>query len=137
MVHLGIPLSNNKLKARDFRCLIDKINKKFNHWNIRLLNSSGRIEPVKTVIYPMIQFWIQFSPIPASITNRINSICTNLLWKSKSHSMSWEDMCKTKREGGFGIRKIEDIGKSISIKLIWKFIQGVFMVKVDVQKIMQ
>lgn len=58
VLYLGIPLSDNILKARDFECLIDKINKKFNHWNSKLINISGPIELVKIVIYPMIQFWL-------------------------------------------------------------------------------
>lgn len=38
--------------------------------------------------------------------------------------MSWDDVCKTKGEGGLGIKKLEDITKSTAIKLLWRFIQG-------------
>lgn len=43
VVYLGIPLSNSKLKPRDFGWLIGKIKKKFNHWYSKLLNISGRV----------------------------------------------------------------------------------------------
>lgn len=41
LMYLDISLSNNVLKARDFRRLIDKINKKIKHWSNKLLNISG------------------------------------------------------------------------------------------------
>lgn len=83
VMYLGIPLSNNKLKARDFGPLIENIHKKFNHWKNKLLNVSGRIELVNIVIHPMIQLWIRISQIPGSITKRINSLCANFIWKQK------------------------------------------------------
>jgi hypothetical protein len=122
--YLGIPLSNNTLKARDFGLLIDKINKKFSNWHNRFLNISGRVELIKSVIQPMLHFWLQIAQIPASIIQKINSLCANFLWKSKSHKMSWDEVCKTKNEGGLGIRKIEDIAKSIAAKLLWNYING-------------
>lgn len=38
ITYLRIPLSHSKLKSRDFGILLDKINKKFNHWKKRMLN---------------------------------------------------------------------------------------------------
>jgi hypothetical protein len=122
IIYLGIPLSNNKLRARDFGELIDQINKKFNHWHSKMLNISGRTELIKTVIHPILQFWLQFTQFPVAIIQRINTLCANFLWKSKAHQMKWEEVCRTKSEGGFGIRKIEDISKAVATNLLWKFI---------------
>lgn len=38
--------------------------------------------------------------------------------------MSWDDVCKPKDEGGLVIRKIDDIAKTVAVKLVWHFIQG-------------
>lgn len=88
VLYLGVPLSNNMLKARDFGYLIDKINKKINHKSSKLLNISGRVELIKTVILPMIQFWLQLSQLPMVVKHKINSICANFIWKFKAHNMS-------------------------------------------------
>lgn len=45
-------------------------------------------------------------------------MCANFIWKSKFHNMSWEDVCKTKSEGGLGIKRIEEIAKSVAVKLL-------------------
>lgn len=78
--YLGTPLSHNKLKARDYGPLIEKINKKFNQWSSKQLNISGRCELIKTIIYLLTQFWLQFFQMP--IISKINYICANFLWKS-------------------------------------------------------
>lgn len=66
---------------------------------------------------------MQFSQIPVSVIQRIISLCA-FIWKSKAHKMCWDDVYRTKNEGGFGIRKIYVISKVVAIKLVWKFIQG-------------
>lgn len=38
--------------------------------------------------------------------------------------MSWDLACRTKSKGGVGIRRLEDISKATSIKLVWNFLQG-------------
>lgn len=79
IIYLGIPLSSNKLKARDCGELIDKVNKKHNHWNNKLLIISGQVELVNSVIYPMLHFWLQISQFPGTVIQRINSICANFV----------------------------------------------------------
>lgn len=51
------------------------------------------------------------------------ALCANFIWKSKAHKMCWDDVCKSKNQGGLGIRKIKDIAKAVAVKLVWKFIQ--------------
>lgn len=64
IIYLGIPLSHNKLKCRGFGPLINKINKKFNHWSSRHPNISGRIELVKVVIYPILKILVAILSLP-------------------------------------------------------------------------
>lgn len=86
VIYLGIPLFN-KLKAKDFGDLIDKINKKISQWNSEMHNTSGKIELVKTVIHPMVQFWLQFTQFSVGIIQRISYLCANFIWKSKAQKI--------------------------------------------------
>lgn len=38
--------------------------------------------------------------------------------------MEWDDVCKTRNEGGLGLRRSDDVAKVIAIKLVWKSLQG-------------
>lgn len=89
-----------------------------------MLTISGKIELIKFVSHPMVQFWLQFTQIPMVAIQSINSICDKFIWKSKVHKMSWEDVCKSKQEGGLSIRKFDDMTKAIVIIMVWKFLQG-------------
>lgn len=59
-----------------------------------------------------------------TVNKRINSLYASFIWKSKAHKMNQDDVYKTKNEGGFGIRRIDDIIKAMAVKLVWKFIQN-------------
>lgn len=37
--------------------------------------------------------------------------------------VGWEDVCKTKSEGGLSRGIFEEIEKVVSVKLVWNFIQ--------------
>lgn len=37
--------------------------------------------------------------------------------------MNWDDVCKTKNEGGLGIKIIEDLAEAVAVKLTWNFLQ--------------
>lgn len=71
----------------------------------------------------MIQFWMQFTQFPMAVYQRINSLYATFIWKSNAHKMSWEDVCKNKSEGGFGIHRIEEVAKVIAVKLLWNYLQ--------------
>lgn len=75
-------------------------------------------------MYPIIQFWLQFSQFLVAIIQKINSICANFLWNSKAHKIYWDDVCKTKTEGGLGVRIIDEVTKAMAIKLLWNYING-------------
>jgi len=48
--YLGLPLSQNYLKAKDFTPLLDKFKMKVEGWMSKLLSFAGRVELVKTVL---------------------------------------------------------------------------------------
>lgn len=43
--------------------------------------------------------------------------------------MSWGDVCKTKEEGGIGIRRLEDVAKAINITPVWKYLRDNLRIK--------
>jgi mannosylglycoprotein endo-beta-mannosidase len=122
--YLGIPLSPNYPKARNYLPLLDKLRAKFEGWMVHSLNFAGRLELIKTVIYGTISYWYLTYKFPISISKEIERICANFLWKGHLHSMRWEDVCKTKREGGFGLRSIQNLCDAAGVKKIWRLLNG-------------
>ena len=56
--YLGIPLSINYLKARNYSILIDKCREKIEEWMSSTIFFSGRLELIKTVLLGTLQYWI-------------------------------------------------------------------------------
>jgi len=116
---LGIPLSVNYLKAKDYSELIDRCREKIEGWMSSTLSLSGRVELIKTVLLGTIQYWIQSFKFPVSVITSLESMFSNFLWR-KMHTWASDKICKPKKEEGLDIRRIKDINQAAGLKLVWR-----------------
>ena len=56
--YLGLPLSQNYLKAKDCIPLVDKFRRYVEGWMAKLLSFSGRAELIKTVLSNVLGYWL-------------------------------------------------------------------------------
>ncbi|XP_020266263.1 uncharacterized protein LOC109841729 [Asparagus officinalis] len=120
--YLGLPLSFNYPNAKDFLPLIDKVRKKIEGWMTYSLSFAGRIELIKSVLFSTIAYWYFVYKLPNSTVRSLESIFANFLWKGKLHAINWKDICRPKQEGGFGLRKLNDLCHAAALKLIWRLL---------------
>ncbi|KAK3223169.1 hypothetical protein Dsin_010194 [Dipteronia sinensis] len=64
--------------------------------------------------------------IPDGVAQEIEKIQRIFLWgdgtaKRKLHGVRWEEVCKCKRNGRLGIRRILDKNKGLIAKWIWRY----------------
>lgn len=79
--YLGLPVSSNQIKDKDYARLYDIIQNKIDHWSSKLLSIAGGLELTHTVIIAIIMYWIQAHNIPAKALDKIVKICANFIWK--------------------------------------------------------
>lgn len=120
--YLGLPLSIHYPKSSHYMPLIDKIRMKTEGWMAMSLSFAGRLELIKTVLQSTITHMFLSYNMPMKVIVEIERIFSNFLWNDSMHTMSWIDVCKTKQEGGFGIRRLEDLCRAATIKLIWRLL---------------
>lgn len=120
--YLGMPLHYNYPKSLSFLPLVDKLRSNIEGWMATSLNFAGRLELIKSIIYGSLSYWYMAYNFPQAITNEIERICANFLWKGKLHSISWEAICRPKKEGGFGLRPVKDLCNSAGLKRIWRLL---------------
>ncbi|CAM8905911.1 unnamed protein product [Rhodiola kirilowii] len=107
--YLGLPLTSRSLSKKDCDTLIEKITARLECWSNRFLSRAGR--RVLTVIHA------------------VNASCASFLWKGSGgkrggHLVKWEDVCKSKEEGGLGLKDIEKINLAMVTNQLWGKILG-------------
>lgn len=64
--------------------------------------------------------------LPKRFYAKVDSLCSAFLWKNSTASatgarVSWGDICKPKKEGGLGLRKLEEFEMVFRLKRLWQF----------------
>ncbi|XP_020271020.1 uncharacterized protein LOC109846208 [Asparagus officinalis] len=122
--YLGLPLSINYPKAKNFFPLIDKIRYTIEGWITHSLSFAGRLELIKSVLFSTTAYWYSVYKFPQSTIQSLEAIFANFLWKGKFHAINWKEVCRPKFEGGFGLRKLEDLCRAVALKMIWRMLNN-------------
>ncbi|KAL9664231.1 hypothetical protein QQ045_019630 [Rhodiola kirilowii] len=122
--YLGLPLTSNKLSRKDCGTLIDKLTAQLAYWSNRFLSRAGRRVLVSGVLQAMVFFWARVCMLPKRVIQEVNTICANFLWKGLSdkkggHLISWENVCKDKKDGGLGLKNLEKMNYALVINQMW------------------
>ena len=70
---------------------------------------------------------MQYFSLPGKTTSGLNKIARDFFWnKTNNHrgfpTVSWDKICRPKKFGGLGLRKIEAINNAFQCKLAWKIL---------------
>lgn len=89
-----------------------------------MLSYAGRLQLIKSVMFAIMNNWMQVFPFPKGVLQKIESICRNFLWTggyegSRKAPVAWKDVCKLKSNGGLDIIDIEIWNKANLIRLLW------------------
>lgn len=90
---------------------------------VRHLSFARRLQLIQSVLHSFINFWSSVFPLPKSCFERLESICSAFLWSGAPNSarrekISWDFVCSSKKEGGLGLRKLQDSNQVFGFKLI-------------------
>lgn len=77
--YLGLPLIHGKIKCSHFAPPVEGISKRINEWTTSSLSYAGKLELIVAVVQGMETFWLDTSPMPSSIIDRLDKLCRNLL----------------------------------------------------------
>ena len=112
------------MKKIDFQPLLDKVLYRFNSWTVRHLSFAGRFQLIQSVIYSTIAFWASIFIIPKECIKLLEQMCNAFLWRgaptaARGVKISWISVCTPKKEGGLGLRRLEEWNQVLGLKLIW------------------
>ena len=95
-------------------------------WKKSFLSSGAKIILIKHVLSSIPIHTMAAYDIPKCTIDRIDSILSNFLWGDKDghkkhHWISWDKICHPFKEGGLGIRKLEDVMRALRMKMAWSY----------------
>lgn len=127
--YLGLPLLTKNMTVLDYMPLIEKIRKRIGCWTGRFLSYAGRLQLIKSVITSLVNFWMAAFCLPSGCLKEIERLCSAFLWSglelnNRKTKVSWADICKTKQEGGLGIRNLKEANTVSCLKLIWRILSS-------------
>ncbi|XP_074293517.1 uncharacterized protein LOC141620582 [Silene latifolia] len=122
--YLGVPIKTTRLTTHDCSPLIDKLLNRIRGVGARKLSYAGRLVLVQSVLKTLHNYWAAMFILPNGIISKLESICTNFLWDGevdyiRTPLVSWEKICKPKREGGLGLKNDVLWNKAAVGKLVW------------------
>ncbi|CAN1818068.1 Putative ribonuclease H protein At1g65750 [Linum perenne] len=102
--------------------------KKLDGWKGNSLSFAGRVTLALSVLNSIPSYAMQTAVIPVATTNRIDDTIRNFIWggssvKTKTHLLSWDHICRSKAQGGLGLRKARELNQAYLMKLGWAILK--------------
>jgi len=125
--YLGLPLVSKRLTASDCLPLIEQLRKKIEAWTSRFLSFAGRLNLISSTLWSICNFWMAAFRLPRACIREIDKLCSAFLWSgtelsSNKAKVSWEAICKPKKEGMLGLRSLKEANEVCCLKLIWRIV---------------
>lgn len=124
--YLGLPLDPKRITMATLQPFLERITSKLHSWTVKCLSFAGKIKLIYSVIYGMVNFWSSVFVLPKRFYEKVDSLCSAFLWKNRTSSasgarVSWSDICRPKKEGGLGLRKLDEFELIFRLKRLWNF----------------
>lgn len=125
--YLGCPVSVDGDKAFDY--LIDRFEKRLNHWKSNFLSHAGRLVLIKSVLESLPIYAMGTIILPNRVITKLTAIVRNFFWGGRHDKrslayVSWDAITTPKEGGGLGLRSLKETNQALVLKTIWKVAVG-------------
>uniref|UniRef100_A0A803NHM6 Reverse transcriptase zinc-binding domain-containing protein n=1 Tax=Cannabis sativa TaxID=3483 RepID=A0A803NHM6_CANSA len=127
-MYLGLPSTMGRNKSAVLGYLKDRLRKKLQGWDSKVLSRAGKEVLIKVVAQAFPSYAMNVFLLPLEISRDIESSMAGFWWKGSNNGnkgiwwMSWDRMCLPKDNGGMGFRNLQDINLALLGKQGWRFL---------------
>ena len=105
--------------------MISKLHNNVNHWTHRWLSNATRVTLLQYVIQALPTYRNMVQVAPVYFLKDFDALSQQFLWSSNLRStkwsfLSWETICRPKKEGGLGLRSNFPSSQALATKLYWR-----------------
>ena len=106
--YLGLSSFVGKKKKASFNFIKEKVWRKLQCWEEKLLSQAGREVLIKTVVQAISTYIMSCFELSVGLCSEIESLVKKFWWgqrrdRRKIYWMKWENLCQPKKDGGMGV----------------------------------
>ena len=123
--YLGLQLAIHQLKKRDWQPMLDKAKKCAPGWQRGLLQRSGRLVLVKSVVAAKPIHHFMITDAPGWVFEELDKWMRAFFWAGKDQvsggncMVAWNAVCKPTCFGGLGIKNLKLQGLALRVRWEW------------------
>ncbi|CAL5372109.1 unnamed protein product [Camellia sinensis] len=90
------------------------------------MSFAGRLTLIKSGLSNLPVYFLSIFKLPIGVAKTIDRIQSNFLWggsevQRKIHLVQWKEVCKSKAQGGLGVRSLSDVNICLMLKWWWRY----------------
>ncbi|CAL1358518.1 unnamed protein product [Linum trigynum] len=127
--YLGVPVIHGRVTKETYKYILENIDRRLASWKTKSLSLAGRVTLATSVLNALPNYTMQTAVLPCNVCDQIDKKIRGFVWgrdngKDKAHLVTWERICKSKEEGGLGLRSARALNLAYLMKLGWQFLNN-------------
>ncbi|MCH88010.1 LINE-1 reverse transcriptase like [Trifolium medium] len=126
--YLGLPVGANPRSESTWKPVLKAIESRLQSWKNKYVSLGGRVVLINSVLESIPIFFLSFLKMPTGVRKAIIRLQRNFLWGTSASGgskilwVSWGDVCRSKKDGGLGVKDLKLFNLSLLAKWRWRLL---------------